>query len=147
MQNSTDYVIRMKNCDDIISLLKNYISKHPEGELTTSVKTSLMSWQSRKAILEQELNSLSNKLYSQLQDRAIFEAQKVHRMSKVERVNLEERKRETIGIKIHVTDIYAIRMRGTIIGKSIFKLNVTVSGNIDTATKQIFVNDKVKVDE
>ncbi len=65
MQHSTDYAVRMKSCDDMINSLQTYVSKHPEGEWTTSAKTSLMSWESRKTTLDRELSSLSNKLFGQ----------------------------------------------------------------------------------
>jgi hypothetical protein len=147
MQHSTDYVVRMKSCDDIINSMQAYISKHPEGEWTTSAKTALMSWESRKATLEQELSSLSNKLYGLLKERAIQEANKVHRMSKIEEVRLDIRDKKAVGANIQVTDVYAIRMRGAIIGSHIFKLKVTVSGGIVPETKHVFVDKNAIVEE
>lgn len=147
MQHSNDYVVRQKNCDEIISTLQSYISKYPEGAWTTAAKTSLLSWQSRKTTLEQELSSLINRLSNQMRDRAISEAKKVHRMSNIEEVRLDKRNSRTSGANISVTEVYAIRMRGAIIGSSIFKLNITVSGQIDPATKQVFVDDNDIVEE
>ncbi|MCJ7457421.1 MAG: hypothetical protein MUP17_00305 [candidate division Zixibacteria bacterium] len=147
MQHSTDYAVRMKSCDDIINSLQTYISKHPEGEWTTSAKTALMSWESRKATLEQELSSLSNKLYGLLKERAIQEANKVHRMSNIEEVRLDSRDKKAVGANIQVTDVYAIRMRGAIIRSSIFKLKVTVSGGIVPETKRVFVDESATVEE
>lgn len=147
MQHSVDYAVRTKSCDDIISSLETYISKHPEGEWTASVKTALMSWESRKATLEQELSFLSNSLYGLMKDRAIAEAKKVHGMSNIEEVRLDKRDKKTIGANIHVTDVYAIRMRGSILGTSIFKLKITVSGDIDPTTKRVVVDDNTAVEE
>ena len=147
MQHSTDYVVRTKSCNDIINSLQTYISKHPEGDWTASAKTALMSWESRKTTLEQELSSLSNRLYGQMKDRAIVEAQRVHGMSNVEEVRLDKRDKKAIGANIQVTDVYAIRMRGAILRSSIFKLKITVSGGIDPATKRVFVDDNVVVEE
>lgn len=147
MQHSTDYAVRMKSCDDIINSLQTYISKHPEGEWTTSAKTALMSWESRKATLEQELSSLSNKLYGLLKERAIQEAKKVHSMSNIEEVRLDSRDNKAVGANIQVTDVYAIRMRGAIFGSQIFKLKVTVSGSIVPETKGVFVDKSATVEE
>lgn len=147
MQYSTDYVVRTKSCDDIINSLNGYISKHPEGDWTTSAKTSLMSWESRKSILEQELSSLSNKLYYQMKDKAIAEAKKTHGMSEIEEMLLNNRDKKVVGDNIQVTDVYSIRMRGAILGTHIFKLKVTVSGDIIQATKQVFVNNNAVVEE
>ncbi len=147
MQHSTDYAVRIKGCNDIINSLQTYISKHPEGDWTTTVRTSLMSWESRKATFEQVLNSLSNRLYIQLKTQAIAEAKNAHKLSNIEEARLDKRDQSTVGANILVTDIYAIRMRGAILGSHIFKMKITVSDGIDQSTKHIFVNDNVTLEE
>ncbi|MBI1804759.1 MAG: hypothetical protein HY033_13545 [Ignavibacteriae bacterium] len=147
MQHSTDYVVWMKSCDDMINSLQTYLTKHSEGEWNTSAKTALMSWQSRKSTLEQELSTLGNKLFGMMKDRAMHEAKSRHGLSNIEEVRLDSRDKKTVGANIQVTDVYAIRMRGALLGTSIFKLKVTVSGNIDPEIKRVFVNENATVEE
>ncbi len=147
MQHSTDYAVRMKNCDDIITAMQNYVTKHSKGEWTTSVNTALMSWESRKTSLDAELNTLYNSLYAKMRDKAITTAKRVHNFSNIETVTLKDREKQTEGSNLQVKDIYAVRMRGKIFGSSIFKLDITVIGGINPETKAIYVNEDAKVDE
>ena len=147
MQHSFDYAVQMKSCDDMIGILQEYLLNHTKSDWSTSVQTSLMSWKSRKTNLVQQLGSLFNKLSKLMEERAIQEAEKVHQMSNVEKIQLERSDTASVGGNINITKVYAVRMVGSIAGKHIFKLDITVSGSINPETKQTFVNDHVKVVE
>ncbi len=68
-------------------------------------------------------------------------------MSNIEEVHLDKRDKRTVGANILVTDVYAVRMRGAILGSHIFKLKITVSGGINPSTKRVFVDDNAAVEE
>lgn len=147
MQHSFDYSVRMKSCSDMINALQSYLVKHPTGEWSTSVQTSLMSWKSRRSELVQGLRSLLDMLSSLMKQRAIQEAQKVHNWSNVERVQLEKSDTTTVGGFIHVTSTYAVRMVAALMRSSIYKMEITVSGSIDPEAKRPFVDSNVRVVE
>lgn len=147
MQHSSDYAVQMKSCDNMINSLQQFLGKHHQGEWNSSAQTALMSWKSRKANLILHFSYLLNKLSKLMSQRAIVEAKKVHRMSNIEKTQLASSETTSVGGNIVVTSVYAIRMRGSIIGKSIFKLGVTVTGGIVPESKQVFVSDSVKVVE
>jgi hypothetical protein len=137
----------MKSCDDMIGALQEYFSNHPQSDWSTSAQTALMSWKSRKANLVQQLSFLFNKLSKLMEQRAIQEAEKVHQMSNVEKIQLERSDTTSVGGNINITKVYAVRMVGSIAGKHIFKLDITISGGINPETKQTFVKENVKVVE
>lgn len=147
MQHSSDYAVEIKNCDDMTEQLQQYISKHPKSDWSASAQTALMSWKSRKAHIEQQLNSLIMKVANLMEQRVRQEAKKVHPMSNIEKLQIESSNTSAIGGNIKVTSIVAVRMRGAIFGKDIFKLEITVSGEIVPESKQVFVDDDVKVVE
>ncbi len=147
MQHSSDYAVQMKSCDDMTEQLQQYVSKHPKGDWIASAQTTLMSWKSRKANITQQLNSLIMKLSNLIEQRVRQEAKKVHPMSNIEKLQVESTNTNAIGGNIKVTSIVAVRMRGAIFGKDIFKLEITVSGEIVPESKQVFVDDDVKVVE
>jgi len=147
LQRSPDYDVRIKSCDDAISALQRFLDKHKEGEWTDVARNALASWQARKSNFEREINSLMEQLSSQLRERAIEEAKKVHPASNIENLNLENRARRKEGYNILLNDTYSIRMRGAILGTHIFKLTVRVSGSIAMDSKKIFVDENARVEE
>lgn len=147
MQRSFDYAVRMKSCGDMIEELQQYLSKYPKSDWTTSAQTSLMSWKSREANLTQQFSSLFHKLDDLMVKRAKLEAQKQHRLSNIVDFKTESTNKNSVGGNIKVTTVYAVRMVGSIMHKSIFKLDITVSGGIVPESKQVFVDDNVKVVE
>ena len=147
IQQSFDYEIRIKACDDAIASLNKFIQKHKEGEWSNVAKNSLNAWESQRTSFQQELTDLSNELYAQLKDKAIEESKRVHSFSNIENIALENRNQSKIGSFVKVTDVYSVRMRGAIIGNNIFKLLVTVSGRIGMESKKVFVDEKAVVEE
>lgn len=148
MQHSTDYDVKIKVCNDMIILLQNFVKKHPEGEWSNTAQTALMSWESRRDIISREKESLTTELYSRLKARAKQEAKNAHPLSDIEgEVNLDKRDEWKQGSWIAVKDIYSIRMRGSILGTSIFKLKVVVQGHIATDTKQVSLDENAAVVE
>jgi PBP1b-binding outer membrane lipoprotein LpoB len=147
IQQTADYDIRIKSCDDAMGALQAFLNKHKEGEWTNVAKNSLAAWESKKSAFQQELNSLSEELFSQLKKRAIEESKKVHSFSNIENINLENRAKSKDGYLLLVTDTYSVRMRGAIVGTSIFKLVVKVSGRIAMDSKQVFVDERATVEE
>ncbi len=142
MQHTTDYAVRTKSCDIVINALDTYLARHTEGEWIAPAKTALASWQSRKDTLEQELASLSDKLYGMMKARAIQAAKNRDGRSKVEEIKLDNREKKTLGANIQVTDVYAVRMRGSLSGSSTIELKITVSGRIDPVRKKVYVDEK-----
>ena len=104
MQHSSDYAVEIKNCDDMTEQLQQYISKHPKSDWSASAQTALMSWKSRKAHIEQQLNSLIMKVANLMEQRVRQEAKKVHPMSNIEKLQIESSNTSAIGgnIKSHI---------------------------------------------
>jgi hypothetical protein len=147
LENSYDYDILIKTCDDAINILEKYLEAHKEGNWSEVAKNSLLSWKSRKISFEQELNYLLEQLHDQLKTRAEKEAKKKHPISKIESINLDDRIKTKVGNSIQVMDTYSIRMVGAILGKNIFKLSINVSGSLAMDTQTITVDEKVIIDE
>ena len=147
MQYSFDYDVRTKSCEDMTQALEQFLSKHPKSEWNACVQTALMSWKSKEDNLVRQLGSLFNKLYNVMEQRATDEAKKVHPRSAVEKVQIESSNTNTTGGNIQVIRSYAIRMHSTLVSKDIFKLDITVYGNIVPESKQVFIDDYTKVDE
>lgn len=145
IQHTFDYAVRLKSCSDMISALQDYLTKYPTGEWSTSAQTALMSWESRRAAFLQGLHSLLDRLSSLMTQRAIQEAQRIHNFSKVERVQLQSSDTTSTAGLIHVTSTYAVRMVAVLLREDIFKLHVTVSGEIDPRTNQALVDNNVQV--
>jgi hypothetical protein len=108
---------------------------------------ALLSWQSRRDALQQELTLLNEKLTKMLMQRAVSEANKQHSFCNIEDIKLEHRGTKKEGVNIIVNDNYFIRMKGALLGFHIFKLNVKVSGKIAMDTKEVTVDDKAIVEE
>lgn len=131
----------------MVRVLDEFLRKHPQGEWSDVARTALQSWQSRKTTLSSERSSLVEELGTRLRNRSIEAARNAHGMSNVESVDLESRDQRTEGNRILITDIYAVRMKGAILGMHIFKLRITASGYIATDEKKVVVNDRVNVQE
>jgi len=141
IQRTSDYDIKAKACDDAINALQTFLAKHADGEWANTAKTALDSWQSRKSSLHQEFTSLSEKLYQLMSVDAALAASKHHLGSKIEKIQLSDRKSSIEGQKIVVNDVYLVKMRGQIIGRNVFNFMVKVSGHISTDTKTVAVDN------
>jgi len=146
IQRTADYDIKIKACDDSIKSIQGFLEKHKEGEWSKVAKNALQSWESRKAVYNREINSLTEQLFPLLQKRAVEESTKAHRASKLETMNLVTRDKSKEGNNINVKDTYSVRMRGTLAGVHIFKLTVKVTGHIAMDSKSVFV-DSALVEE
>jgi hypothetical protein len=79
--------------------------------------------------------------------KAISESDKRHFLSNVESIRLENRSQSKEGYTIQVKDAYAVRMRGALIGRDIYKMTVYVSGRIDMSLKKVFIDDNASIEE
>jgi hypothetical protein len=147
MEHSFDYDVKIKSCDDVISALKSYLQKHSDTEWGKTAQTTLMSWQSRRDALQQELTSLNEKLSKMLAERAVYEAKMKHAFCNIEGIKLEKHDTRKDGVYILVKDNYFVRMKGALLGLDIFKLNVNVSGRISMDTKDVTVDENAIVEE
>lgn len=143
IERTSDFDVKTKACDDVINALQMFLSKHSEGEWTNTAKTALASWQSKKASLQQEITSLSEKLYRLMNDRATELATKHHPVSKIEKLQLADRQTNKEADKIVVNDSYSVKMRGAILGKEVFNFSVKVSGHISTNSKSVAIDNAV----
>ena len=146
IQRTADYNIKAKACDDAINALQSFLAKHTDGEWANTARTALDSWHSRKSSLQQEFTSLSQKLYQLMSTQAVQLADKHHPASKIEKIELSDRKSTIDGPKIVVNDVYSVKMRGQIIGMHVFNFKVNVSGHISTDTKNVAVENS-SIDE
>ena len=146
IQRTSDYDIKGKACDDAISSLQAFLSKHSDGDLANAARTALASWQSRKASFQNEINALSKQLVQLMINRATELADQHHPLSKIEKIDLANRQTNKDGSTITVNDSYALKMRGKIIGRQVFNFTVKVSGHISTDKKVVAV-DKSSLEE
>ncbi len=147
LRTTADYDVRNQACENAIVSLQAFLTKYPAAEEASLVHTSLDAWKSRKSTLANELASLMNEFDSLSKEAATSAAFKQHALSNIEKIELENREKRTEGSGMFVRDVYAVRMRGKILGTSIFKLKITVEGTISMDTKKVTVNDKPLVEE
>jgi hypothetical protein len=147
IQNTPDYEIKIKSCDDAIIALQSFIQKHPDGEWTAAAQTSLLAWQSKKENFEKELNQMTGKLSKNLAEYAAKQAMSKHPVCNIEEMKIQENDSHKEGTDIVVKNNYAVRMKGALFGVNIFKLNVKVSGRIAMDTKEVTIDDKATVEE
>ena len=143
IERTSDFDVKIKACDDAINALQSYLTKHQEGELTHTAKTALDSWLSKRASLQHEITSLSDKLYQLMKDRATQLASRHHPASKIENMYLADRQTKKVTDKIAVNDSYTVKMRGAIFGKEVFNFLVKVSGHVSTDSKSVTVDNAV----
>ncbi len=146
VQNSNDFAVRLKACTDMVNSLQGYLSEYKSGDWVSAAQTMLMSWQSQKTTLENQLSDLGNRLYGILKQDAINAAMRRYSLSDIQTMTLQDRKVTEAGSQIQVTDTYFVRMVGRLAGTSIFKLNITVTGIIIPETKEAKATF-LKVDE
>jgi len=142
-----DFDIKINGCDNVINHLNKFLKRYPDDKRSDKVATALESWKSQKITFNLQLNSLVNNLSSLLSKKAAEAAQKKHPMSKIEEIALASQDKHTVGEKLNLTNVYSVRMKGKMLGKSIFKLSITTSGSIDIEDKNVLVNDKAQVEE
>ena len=147
IQQTSDYDVRIKACDDAITSLQAFLGKHKDGEWADVATSALSAWQSKKSAFQQELNSLFDELSSKLRDKSIEECKKVHPVSNIENIILTSSQKSKDGYNLTVNEAYSVRMRGALLGTSIFKLMVHTSGHIAMDSKKISVDDQAPVEE
>ncbi len=147
LKTTYDYDVRTQACDNVISSLQKFLYKYPVAEETPLVKTSLDAWKSRKAEIENEYASLLSKFAELSRQSCIKAATDRHPLSNIESIELEKREKQVMGFNIAIRDIYAVRMKGRILGTSIFKLRITVDGSIAADTKQTSVGKSPLIEE
>jgi len=147
MSNTYDYDIKMSSCDDAINGIQEFTGGYLDSEFGPSLQKTLVSWQQRKSACQEELNSLIGKFSRISQDKAIEMANVQHMMSNVENLELASRDNKKSGNKIIINDIYDVRMRGVILGTSIFKFKVYVNGYIAMDSKTAGVYNDAYVEE
>ena len=146
IERTSDFDVKTKACDDAINALQTFVTKHQEGEWSNTAKTALESWQSKKSSLQQEVTSLSEKLYRLMTERAAELASNHHPVSKIEKMQLADRQTRKEADKIVVSDSYTVKMRGAILGKEVFNFSVKVLGHISTDSKSVTIDNAV-IDE
>jgi hypothetical protein len=142
-----DFDIKIKGCENVILALNEFLKNYPNDKHNVTFTPDLESWKTKKFAFTSEQNMLINKLSSLLGKKAGETAQKKHPMSKIEAIDLASQDKHTVGEKLNLTNVYSVRMKGKMLGKSIFKLSITTSGSIDTEDKSVLVNDKAQVEE
>ena len=147
IQQTADYDVKIKACDNAINALQKFLYEHKEGEWSDIAQNNLTAWKSRRSTFQQEITSLSQELSNQLMQKAISESDKRHFLSNVESIRLENRSQSKEGYTIQVKDAYAVRMRGALIGRDIYKMTVYVSGRIDMSLKKVFIDDNASIEE
>ncbi len=146
MQHTVDFDIKIKTCDDVITALQKYLSQHNNGEWVNTARTSLASWQSRKAEIESEKITLTDRLKKAIDDLAIKVSQNQHNMSHIETIDLTNNVITTEGTQMVMRNDYNVRMNNLF--KLIFKFNVHIKGRANMATKNIAIDtSSVRVDE
>ena len=146
-QQTPDYEIRMKCCDDVMTALQSFLASHKDGEWANVARNSLAAWQSKKLALQEELKSLMSEMTKQLTTKAIAMARRQHDMSDFEKVDLLNHIASKSNLNINVKEDYEIRMHGALFTSNIFKLVVHTSGHIAMNSKTIIVDDSASVEE
>jgi len=147
IEGTTDYDIRISSCNSVISAFQDYLGRYKSGEWSDIAKAALQSWQNRRTTWINEKNGLIKKLDKLLIDKVIEEAFLVHPMSNIKKIEISDREKWKVGPDILIKYKYAIRMRGALLGTHIFKLEVTITGKIDTKMKNVFIIGDVIVKE
>jgi hypothetical protein len=142
-----DFDIKINGCDNVINHLNKFLKRYPDDERSDKVATALESWKSQKITFNLQLNSLINDLSSLLSKKAAEAAFKKHKMSKIEAIDLISQDKHTDGNKLFLTNVYTVRMKGKIIGKTISKLSISTSGSINIEDKSTLINDKAQIEE
>jgi hypothetical protein len=147
MSATYDYDIKIQNCDDAINAIQNFLQSYDQTELGAPLQTTLIAWQQRKSACNEEFNSLDEELFNLCKAKAIDVAEAQHSMSYVETINLASQKKTKDGNKVILNNAFDVRMRGSVIGKHIFKLKVFVDGYFAMDTKKVGVYDNARVEE
>jgi hypothetical protein len=135
--NTPDYDVKMKSCDDAINALNSFIQKYPTDEMSTTYKTALASWQTKRTGFARDVKALKDKLGVQMWTYAEELAHGKHGASHIETMSVADSSTQKDGSDYVIKKNYAVRMVGSIIGHSIFKLNVKVTGHVAMASKQV----------
>lgn len=159
MKNTYDYDIKIQTCQNVINSLTSFLDKYRGQDLNAmtrtlsmsasgssdflgSLNTLLDSWKQRKSACENEFNTLKKRGYEMNLEKAKQRAQQQHLMSNIENIDLQDRQTRKEGNNFIIQDTYNIRMRGIIIGTSIFKFTVQVTSRIAMDTKNVFIDNE-----
>jgi len=147
VSTSADYDVRINECDNVIRALEGFLNKHKEGEWAATARADLGSWQSRKAVLQNEINSLSAELSARLRLKAAEESTRKHPFSSLELIYREDQTRIKQGSNLLVKETYSVRLLTGLFGLRVLKLTTTVSGGIAMDSKKVFVDDGVQIQQ
>lgn len=136
-RNTDDFDIRMDLCNNAIAAITEYQKKHSEGEWYNIAKASLANWQQRLKETRESKTRLLDELHATLKSKSENAAKKQHPLSKIEECILAGSEEFKKGADLCITDTYEIRMRGNILGHSIFKLIANATGCIVAATQTV----------
>lgn len=142
IEKTIDFDAKLKACDDAIRILESFLKKHTEGEWVNIAKTALESWKTRREAIVNELESLRSRLSVETERIARRKAFHQHSLSDIETIFFEKRDEHKEGNNIITSDTYNVRMRGSVIGTSIFKLKIIVPGRIAMDTKSVSADDE-----
>ncbi|MBM4161323.1 MAG: hypothetical protein FJ217_09520 [Ignavibacteria bacterium] len=144
---SADYDVRISECDNVIRALEGLLNKHKEGEWAAAARADLGSWQSRKAALQNEINSLIAELSGRLRLKAAEESRRKHPFSSLELIYLENQTRIKQGNNLLVKETYSVRLLTGLFGIRVMKLTTTVSGGVAMDSKKVFVDEGAQIRE
>jgi outer membrane murein-binding lipoprotein Lpp len=146
IQHTNDYDVRIKVCSSAVQALQKFIESYPLGDSTNRARNLLSIWEVRHEEAVREKTTLMNRLYSLLKERAVQEARNIHPFSRVaDDASLDRREEWRQGSMIEVNDHYTITLREEAKVKRVFKLKVSVSGNLSIDTRKIALDDRVNV--
>jgi hypothetical protein len=147
MATSYDYEIKDMSCSNAINSIQAFNIQFPKSEHNSTLSTTLLSWQQRRDAGQAELKSLIEKLSEVAQNKAIKVANAQHMMSNIEKMELTSQEKHKEGNKYVVDVTYDVRMRGIILGTSIYKFKVYIKGYIAMDTKTVGLYDDARVEE
>jgi DNA repair exonuclease SbcCD ATPase subunit len=142
-----DYDVRATACDNVINAIEGFLQKYPEAQVKTVLITSLDAWKARKGELSAEFTSLLDQFGKATRERASKAAVSRHGLSHIESMEFKNREKSNEGVNLKVADTYIIRMKGNVLGTSIFKLKIIVSGFIALDTKRITIDSSPSIEE
>jgi hypothetical protein len=144
ISNTYDYDIKIEACENTIQAIQKFTVNHKKGQWFQLASTDLKAWSDKKDTFVQEKAQTLNTLYKASEEAAKKAAGDYHHFCNIEELSIVTRNESKNGKYISISDNYAIRMRGTILGINIFKINVYIEANIDLESKDVtIVSSKV----
>jgi hypothetical protein len=142
-----DYDERVEICNNVIRMIEQYINGSNDRSFINASNVLRSEWLNKRNEYQRINNSLIQNLDNQLLQKARNASGNHHSLSVIDEIQIIDRELYKEDNKKYIMHTYNVRMVGAILGRSIYKFQISVAGFINMNNDSIVILERVSIDE